>query len=157
MAKSAKYLVLSFFIICIFFTSGCASSRLPLYIKDVAPYKKSFYGSFDSVLNAATKAMEQTGWGTAKASDPGVFEVNKDIIDPSLKQIVLFSKIRKDSLLGGGGKSHINIYIREGVSGKTEVEIRCLSVTSTPFKNFSDYHQDKVAEKIFDSISINLK
>ena len=38
--------------------TGCVSINIPNYIQDRNPYKKTFYGPFDKVQEAITKAFE---------------------------------------------------------------------------------------------------
>ena len=136
---------------------GCASVTIPNYIRDEHPYRKTFYASFDTVLDAAVHALEDSGWKVAKTTEPSVFERNKDADKPGVKQILLFTDVRQTALIFGTRYARMNIYLQSAADNSTEVELRYLTVTSASLKNFQNYRNDRYAEKFFGRIESLLK
>ncbi len=146
-----------FFITLVLFTfGGCASITVPDYIQDKNPYKQKFYASFDSVLAVSMEVLEESGWQISKESDPAVFERSESGVD-SNKQILLFSKVRQTALFLGTRYARLNVYLRTG-AGKnvTEIEIRYITINSTPVKAFRNYKHDHAISRLFSKIESKL-
>ncbi len=137
--------------------AGCASVTIPNYIRDEHPYRKTFYASFDTVLDTTVHALEDFGWKVAKTTEPSVFERNKDTDKPGVKQILLFTDVRQTAFIFGTRYARMNIYVQSGADNSTEVELRYLTVTSASLKNFQNYRNDRYAEKFFARIESLLK
>lgn len=137
--------------------AGCASVTIPNYIREEHPYRKTFYASFDDVLNATVQAMEEMGWQIAKKTDPAIFERNKSTDNPQIKQILLFTDVRQTAFILGTRYARMNIYLQSATESATDVELRYLKVTSVSLKNFQNYRNDRFAEKVFARIAAILK
>ena len=141
----------------LFALAGCASVTIPNYIRDEHPYRKTFYASYDTVLDATVHALEDFGWKVAKTTEPSVFERNKDTDKPGVRQILLFTDVRQMAFIFGTRYPRMNIYVQSGTDGSTEVELRYLTVTSASLKNFQNYRNDRYAGKFFGRIEFLLK
>jgi len=139
-----------FLFICLLISlTGCTIIRVPKYIQDSHPYRKNFYGNFDTVLSATTQTIDDFGWKIAGTSDPVVFEKSRELDDLTGKQIVLFTEIRQTALFLGTRYSRLNAFLRTVDENTTEVELRYITVTSIPFKSFYNYKKDGVIKRIF--------
>ena len=145
------------FFVSLFALIGCASVTIPNYIRDEHPYRKTFYASFDTVLDVTVHALEDSGWKVAKTTEPSVFERNKGMDKPGVKQILLFTNVRQMAFIFGTRYARMNIYVQSAADNSTEVELRYLRVTSASLKNFQNYRNDRYAEKFFGRIESLLK
>lgn len=145
------------FWISVFTVMGCASVTIPNYIRDEHPYHKKFYAPFDTVLEAAVHALEDSGWQVTKRTDPSVFERNKDAGTSGVQQILLFTDVRQMPLFVGTRYARMNIYLQSTAENTTEIELRYLTITSVSLKNFQNYRNDRFAEKFFARIETLLK
>ena len=136
---------------------GCASVTIPNYIRDEHPYRKTFYASFDTALEATVHALEDSGWKVAKTTEPSVFERNKDTDKPGVRQILLFTNVRQTAFIFGTRYARMNIYLQSADDSSTEVELRYLKITSASLKNFQNYRNDRYAGKFFGRIEFLLK
>lgn len=136
---------------------GCASVVIPNYIQDVNPYKKKFYGKFDEVLGATTKTLEDFGWIISNTADPAVFERNRKLEDSADQQTLILTEMRQTAFFVGSRYGRINVYLRTSSDNAVEIELRYVTVTSFPFKNFKNYKNDGVADRIFKHIEFLLK
>ena len=143
------------FIIVSAFLMGCASTQIPNYLPDKKPYTKRFYTNFSKVLEATQKALHEMGWQIEDTTDPAEFEQNRNYIADS-QQTLMMTKIRQTPLFIGTRYAKMNIYLRS-IDNLTEVEIRFLTVTSLPFKNIKNYHNDGAAQRVFNCIDELLK
>ncbi len=141
----------------VFLLAGCASVNVPNYIQDKHPYKKSFYGNFDDILDATKKTLEEYGWRIASTSAPSVFERAEGSEHTPGQQILLFTELKQTSFFVGTKYSRINVYLREGTDNSTEVEIRYVTVNSMSVKNFYKYRSDHFVERVFKRIDQLLK
>ncbi|MCK5012351.1 MAG: hypothetical protein KAS66_00880 [Candidatus Omnitrophica bacterium] len=135
--------------------TGCVSSTIPNYIQDKNPYKKTFYGPFDKVQEAITKAFEESGWAIEKESRPDLFERDRGLGSVN-KQTLIFTEVRQASFFVGSRYARINAYLNETANNETAVEIRYLNVTLVMFKSFYRYKNDHAVEHIFSKIEENL-
>ena len=136
---------------------GCASVGIPHYIQDKNPYKQTFYSDFEAVKQVAKAALEDLGWAIEKETDPRLFEHgNSTNADEAHEQVLFFSNIRKSKVSLGIRNTRLNIYLRQVAEHETEVEIRYLAFTTLSFKSFYDYRNDRLVQKIFDSIQNHL-
>jgi hypothetical protein len=135
--------------------TGCVSINVPNYIQDKNPYKKTFYGPFDKVQEAITKAFEESGWAIEKESKPDLFERERALGNDS-KQTLIFTEARRSSFFVGSRYARINAYLNETTNNETEVEIRYLNVTIVMFKSFYRYKNDQAVERIFSKIEERL-
>jgi len=146
--------ILSVFLLLVL--TGCSSVRVPNYIQDRHPYKRTFYVQFDKVRETAIQTFEEFGWTIKKESEPALFERERES-GSSGKQTLLLTEIRETSLFIGSRYARLNAYLRETANNETEVELRYLTVTSVPFKSFNMYKNDGAVERIFKHIEEELK
>ena len=148
-----KAIVLFFLLFCV----GCVSATIPHYLQDKSPYKKKFYASYDDTLKAVQTTLKDLGWKISSVSDPVVYEQNSASNNEAIpKQILMFTDVRQTAFLLGTHYSKMNIFVRSLTEG-TEVEIRYITVTSTPFKTLENYKNDNAVQRIFDHIEKVLK
>lgn len=138
------------------FLCGCVTVDVPNYIKDNKPYKESFYTGFDEALNAVTQTIEKFGWIISGTSDPSVFERRAALAGQDLRQMLLFTDIRETKFFLGTRYARMNIYVREKEKNTVDVEIRYVTITSLPFKSFSDYKHDATVARIMKQIRLAL-
>ena len=146
-----------FLLLIIFMLSGCTTVNIPNYIQDKNPYKQTYTASFENVLMAASKALEHSGWVVTNKYDPAVFEQNKELNFSGAKQLMLSTNVRQTPFIFGTRYGRVNAYIRTIDEKSTEVEMRYVTVTSIPFKNFNSYRNDRAIKHILDSIEKIIK
>lgn len=139
-------------VLLLFFCVGCISVKVPKYLPDQFPYKKTYYASFDDTLKAALQALNDLGWRTTEMTSPSVFEQNLSSADASLKQVLIFTEVRQTPLILSSRYMSINVYVR-AIQDGTEVEVRYISVVPVLFKNVKGYRNTGVVDKIFKRIS----
>lgn len=146
------------FIPCILacFFVGCASANIPKYIKDTHPYERTFYTSFDRVVEVVEQGLNNFGWTIDEKVDPDVYERTAEVSTNSREKILIFTE-RRQSFAGLGFKNQrINVYIRTLADASVEVEVRYLKATSIPFKTFYSYRQDKSAQNFLNWVEKKL-
>ncbi len=148
-----KRVIVLFFML---FFVGCVSATIPHYLQDKSPYKKKFYASYDDTLKAVQTTLPDLGWKITSLSDPVVYEQNSAGNEAVPKQILMFTDVRQTAFFLGTRYAKMNIYVRS-LSDGTEVEIRYITVTSTPFKTLKNYKNDNAVQRIFDRIEKALK
>jgi len=136
-------------VICIL--SGCVTVQMPQYLKDKNPYNQEFYVNYDKTLKATIQALEKSGWKVTKQTNPMVFESDAANAPAAPNQVLLFTNIRQNAMLFGSCYRTLNVLVKENKE-KTDVEIRYYGVFSTVFKNFEDYKNDALVNKIFAQI-----
>ena len=135
---------------------GCTSINVPNYIQDKYPYKKMFYAPFDRVYPATVKALEDSGWTVEEETDPALFELGREVDANGVKQTLVFTKIRQFSFFLGSQYTRLNAYLRVTPDKAVEVEIRYLRITSTMFKAFNKFRNDRAVDRIFKRIEQSL-
>ncbi len=143
-------------ILFVFLSAGCSRVVITNYIKDENPYKKVLPANFALVLDAATRALTQSGWVVAETTDPAIFERQRAIGDQNIKQLLIMTDIRHTALFVGSRYARVNVFLRMISEENTEVEIRYLTVTSIPFKSFQNYKKDKFVKRLFAKIQETL-
>ena len=133
-------------------TTGCVTVKIPKYLKDEFPYKKTFYFNFDDTLKSTQLALKDMGWRISDVSNPTVFEQNQTS-DKSVRQVLIFTEVRQTPLIFSSRYMSLNIYVRSLDNKSTDVEIRYLSVTPIVFTSAESHKNDAVIEKIFHRIS----
>ncbi len=136
---------------------GCVSVTIPHYIRDQHPYRKTFDASFDEVLAATVQTIGEMDWKIVQETDPAIFERNKDINQPRVRQILIFTDSRPMAFVLGTRYTRMNIYLQSTTDNTTDVELRYLRVTSVSLKNFQNYRNDGFAQRIFSRIAAILK
>ena len=136
---------------------GCASFDIPKYIPDNHPYKKKFYASFDEVLRVTKRTLQDNGWKIESTSDPSIYERTKMVGSKPGRQIVIFTKIRQTSLVVGTSYARVNAFLWTGSDSSIELELRYVTVSSTPLKTFYNYRKDNVIESLLKQIEKRLQ
>lgn len=131
--------------------SGCVSLNIPAYIKDMHPYKKTFYASYEDVLARAVESVELVGWRTTDSMDPAIFERHVVTLGAHHSQVLLLAVTQ-----GQGKNVRLNVYVREIGAQATEVEVRYLRLISLGFKNVIRYKNDRLAQRLFELIDRRL-
>ena len=138
-----------------FLCTGCVSIRIPKYITDKNPYKKTVLSPYDDVLAATRQALEKLGWPVTDVTDPGMYEHNRDA-GVGGKQALLFTKTKEAARILYSRYTTINVYLTALKDG-TEIEIRYLAKKPCLFTTFDAYRNDRLVDQIFDQIQNGLK
>jgi hypothetical protein len=133
------------------FCMGCTATNIPAYLKDTKPYTKRFYAAYDQTLESTKQALEDMGWKIERTVDPLVYEQSR-ATDLDERQVLIFTQVRQMPMFVATRYAKMNIFVR-GKGGISEVEIRYLTVTSTPVKTMETYQNAPEAERIFERIS----
>lgn len=131
---------------------GCTSVSIPKYIPDENPYKRVLYVGFNPALTATRTALKDMGWKIAEETEPGIYERNRAITAQEIQQTLIFSEVRQTAAVVGSRYARINIFLRSIKDNETEVELRYLTINSTPVKGFEVYKNDAAAERILNQI-----
>ena len=134
---------------------GCVSARIPQYLQDKNPYRKSFYTSFDQTYATTKKVLQELDWKIAGASDPDIYEQSLGKPSAPSQQILIFTEIKHTPLFLGTRYAKMNLLLKAQPE-TTQVEIRYVTVTSIPFKTFESYKNDKAVNKIFQRLEEDL-
>ncbi len=141
LAPGARALLISIFL------AGCASVYLPVYLQDKKPYTRRVYATYEEILQAVAKTLQDLGWEIDKTVDPLVYE-NHRMSDLDEQQILVLTKTRQTSMWIGSRYARMNIYL-SSKKGISEIEIRYLTTTSILFRGFKSYRNDSAADRIF--------
>lgn len=137
--------------------AGCVTVKVPKYLEDEFPYRKSFEANFQDTYQAALEALKGSGWKVTDVTNPAVFSPGR-ISDKSKRyEVLIFTEIKQSALFLGSNYVTLNALLRTIDSSHTEVEIRYLSMTVFPFKTFSSYQNDRAVSKVFNKIEQNLR
>lgn len=153
MVRSVKHNIwkhLGFFVLLTFM--GCSTAHIPSYIQDKSPYKQTFYGTYEEVLNATLQALEDHGWLVERTTDPSVYERSKTTVDPNARSVLIMTKVKKYPKMTGSRYGRLNIYLVTNTSESTDLEVRFLTVNSLTFKSFKNYRHDDGVQALFQSI-----
>lgn len=134
---------------------GCANVTIPNYIKDINPYKRTFYADYGNVRTVTVEALNRFGWTIESESEPVVFEREREAGE-GWQQTLLFTKVRQFSFFLGTRYTRLNVFLRAINTNETEAEIRYLRATSIAFKNFYRYRNDRFVQQIFTDIEEKL-
>ena len=136
---------------------GCSTIKLPNYVKDKNPYKKTFYSDFEKTLPAVKAALQQTGWKLVSEAHPSIYEIGGQVSESlGSSETILFTDTRVFGFFLGTSFYKINVYLRSVDKNSTDIEIRYIKVTSILFKNFESYKKDSLAKKLFNKIEMKI-
>ncbi len=130
--------------------SGCVTVKMQKYIKDEAPYKKTYFVSFEKTYEATLKALSDLGWKVSDITSPSTYEANAST-NENKKQVLILTEVRQTPLFLTSRYMNLNVYLRALDNG-TEVEIRYLGVVPALFKSMTNYKNDAVVKKVFTRI-----
>ncbi|MCR4337471.1 MAG: hypothetical protein NUV91_06670 [Candidatus Omnitrophica bacterium] len=134
----------------ILFFIGCASSQIPIYLQDKKPYSRRFFVAYDQALAGTKESLEDLGWKIQDQVAPSVYEQDRGT-DLYEKEILLLTEIRETHMVVGTRYARLNIFIRSR-DRVSEIEIRYLTVSSLPGKDFKSYQNDSTVDRIFERI-----
>lgn len=144
-------LFLSFLIL----SAGCAGLNMPSYIQAENPYKRVYYGEFQSVLEEVKTSLEQEGWHVAKEVDPSLYERNPLFGEGDKNHVLIFTDVRKSQPIIYSEAKQLNVYvslIKEGV----EVDVRFRSVKNFYLWKSRSYKNSKLVKRLLDRIEQRL-
>lgn len=153
---SKVYRFISLCVLC-FSVAACSSIQLPSYIKDQHPYSYKIYAPYGETLTATRDALAEQGWQIQSVSDPTIFEHNKATYDPTVKQVLLITKIKNLPLFLGTRYARMNVYLTSSGDKATDLEIRYLTVNSILFGSFNNYKHPIAVENLHENIQQRLK
>jgi len=134
-------------VLIVFALAGCATAQIPAYLHKKFPYTHRFYADYDKALTSLEQTLADLGWVIEKKTDPTVYEEGTAGA-PGTQNILLITKVRQTALLIGSRYAKMNIFLNS-TDGVSEIELRYVTVTSLPFKNFVSYKNDSAAERFF--------
>jgi len=146
-----------FVVLLILLICGCVTVKIPKYLEDEFPYRQSFNASFEKTFAATLKALKNTGWQVSETTSPLVFGPRKASDKSRKYEVLIFTEIKQTPLFLGSSYVTLNALLRSTDPSHTDVEIRYLSMVAILFKTSKSYQNDKLVERIFDKIELNLK
>ncbi len=139
----------------VFVCAGCVTVNIPKYIQDKSPYKKTFYAGYEETLEAAQKALKETGWQVTDTVNPIAYE-QQGASEAQAKQVLIFTQARQTPAILTSRYMSLNVYVRAIDSG-AEVEIRYFSVTPVLLGRAKGYKNNLVVNRVFDRMEGLLK
>ena len=127
--------------------TGCATAQIPAYLQKKFPYLHRFYADYDKALASLEKTLADLGWVIEKKVDPSVYEEDTQSV-PGSKSILIITEVRQTHLLLGTRFAKMNIILRSSAD-VSEIELRYVTVTSLPLKNFVTYRNNSAADRFF--------
>lgn len=143
--------VLSLLVIC----AGCAGLNVPSYIQAESPYKRVYYGEFQSVLDEVRTSLGQEGWHIAKEVDPALYERNPLFGEGDKNHVLIFTDVRKSQRIIYTEAKQLNVYvslIKEGV----EVDVRFRSIKNFYLFRKKSFSNPKSVKRLLDRIEQRL-
>lgn len=139
-------------ILLLVFLSGCVTVKIPKYLQDNFPYKKKFYAKYEETLTVTQQALKDSGWKVSEVANPTAFEREAETKTTPKQEILIFTEARQTPVFLFSRYLSLNVYVRSA-GDSTDVEIRCISITTFLFMNFKSYKNDALANKLLDHIS----
>lgn len=133
---------------------GCATVDTGHYIQAQNPYKRTYYGSFNEILDAVRLTLKEEGWQIAKEVDPNLYERNPLHKLGEQDHILIFTQIRRAQRFVYAKSTHLNVYISR-IDGGVEVDLRFGSVTDFRLWKSRSYRNERLVKKILDRIEQN--
>jgi hypothetical protein len=134
---------------------GCASINSSNYIQPENPYKRTYYGSFDDVLEVVRATVREDGWQIAKEVDPTLYERNPLYSAGDQGHILILTDIKRAQRIIYSKATNLNIYIHRIAEG-VEVDIRYGSVKNFHLWKVRSYRNNALIKKMLDHIEQNL-
>ena len=133
--------------------TGCASVRIPDYIKADHPYVRKISGDYDSIITSTKNVLYREGWLVIREANPSDYE-RRDGEDQS-KDVLLFTEPKRYSKVAYSTYTHLNVFVHANADG-AEVDIRYEAVTPGPIRQ-ADLRNDRLANRILDKIEQNVE
>ena len=127
--------------------TGCAAAQIPAYLQKKFPYTHRFYAGYDKALSSLEQTLSDLGWVIEKQVDPSIFEEDTQSA-PGSKSILVITQVRQTPMILGTRYAKMNIILHSS-GDVSEIELRYVTVTSLPLKNFVSYKNDSAAERFF--------
>ena len=134
---------------------GCAGIDTPSYIQAENPYKRTYYGSFNDVLEVVRAAIQEDGWQIAKEVDPTLYERNPLYSTGDEGHILILTTIKRSRRILYSKAAHLNIYVHR-INEGVEVDIRYGSVKDFHFWKARSYRNNALIKKMLDHIEQKL-
>jgi hypothetical protein len=141
-------------VLCLF-ALGCASVKIPNYIRAEHPYERTVYGSYDEVLAAVKDVLKEQGWTVIKETHPALYERNAVYTEEDKEHALIFTNIRQSSRFVYSRFSHMNVYIHRVAEG-VKLDVRYGSVTDIYVKKMYRYRNDSLTKRFLDLVEQKL-
>ncbi|MDP2938951.1 MAG: hypothetical protein Q8O13_02560 [Candidatus Omnitrophota bacterium] len=136
---------------------GCVTVKIPKYLQDEFPYRKTFETSFENTFTATLKALKDTGWRVTETTSPIMFGPGNEADKSKKYEVLIFTEIKQSPLFLASSYASLNALLKAQDQTHTVVEIRYLSMIALPFKAIKTYQNDRLIERIFKNIELSLK
>lgn len=155
MMTNMRNLSKAFLLVFILSLSGCATVNVPHYIQAQHPYERTYYGSFNDVLNAVRTTLKQEGWQIFKEVDPTMYERNP-LHNPGDEQhILIFTEVKRTQRFVYTKSTHLNVYVSR-IDGGVGVDMRYGSVKDFHLWKMRSYRNERLVKTILDRIGHKL-
>ena len=134
---------------------GCASIDAPNYIQAENPYKRTYYGSFDEVLDVVRATVKEDGWQIVKEVDPTLYERNPLYGAGDQGHILILTDIKRSQWGIYSKATHLNVYVHRIAEG-VDVDIRYGSVKNFHLWKSQSYRNNALIKKMLDCIEQKL-
>lgn len=140
------------------FLMGCVTVEVPKYLDEEFQYKKTFNAGFNETFSATVESLKNLGWKIAGTEGATVAKTATSEENLSGFTALIFTEIKQRSMFLASSYLTLNAYVRSIEGGKSEVELRYLSITVIPpfFNQVRVDKNDGLAEKIYRKIEANL-
>ena len=133
---------------------GCATVDTGHYIQAQNPYKRTYYGSFDGILVAVRKTLQEEDWQIANEVDPDLYERNPLHKPGEQDNVLIFTEIRRAQRFVYAKSTHLNVYVIR-IDGGVEVDLRYVTVTDLRLWKKRSYRNERLVKKVLDRIEQN--
>ena len=144
-----------YFVVMLIGVFGCASVDVPSYIQAENPYKRTYYGSFNDVLEVVRAAVQEGGWQIAKEVDPTLYERNPLYSAGDQGHVLILTTIKLSQRILYSKATHLNIYVHR-INEGVEVDIRYGSVTNFHLWKARSYRNNASIQKMLDHVDQKL-
>lgn len=139
---------------------GCVTVKIPKYLQDEFPYRRSFEASFERTFESTLRALKNSGWKISETTSPVSLAPKEEVAKTKKYEALIFTEIKQSPLFLTTSYSSLNVLLKTVDAVHTDVEIRYLSMFTLPFlpfKNINTYQNDKLMQRIFKNIELYLK
>jgi len=129
--------------------TGCASVRIPDYIKSDHPYVRKISGDYNQILSSIKDVLYKEGWLIHQEVNPGEYE-RRDGGEDQSRDVLYFTEIKRHSKVAYATYTHLNVFVHANADG-AEVDLRYEAITPGPIKQ-NNLRNDRMANRILDEI-----
>ena len=144
-----------YFIVLLMGMFGCASIDSANYIQAENPYKRTYYGSFDEVLDVVRAAIKEDGWQIVKEVDPTLYERNPLYSTGDQGHVLILTDVKRAQRIIYLKTTHLNVYVHRIAEG-VDVDIRYGSVKNFHLWKSQSYRNNTLIKKMLDRIEQKL-